>query len=80
MQIDDLYPLTIVLDRYCGTYSGGKYTAWNLDASEVPPEIYSDDVTCAIFWSKNNFQFGIGCTPENAIEDLKEKIYKNKSW
>lgn len=26
----DIYPLTIVKDRYTGVYSGGIYTAWKL--------------------------------------------------
>lgn len=25
------YPLTIIADRYNGTYSGGRFTAWNMD-------------------------------------------------
>lgn len=46
----DIYPLTITKDRYTGTYSRGEWTAWCCDADEVPPEIASDDLTCARFW------------------------------
>lgn len=49
------YPLTICVDRYSGAYSGGEFTAWNLDANEVPEEIHSDDVTCSLFWDKMKF-------------------------
>ena len=50
MNTYDIYPLTIVKDRYNGCYSRGEWTAWNCDADEVPPDISDDDVTCACFW------------------------------
>lgn len=46
----DIYPLTIVKDRYTGVYSGGEWTAWHCDADEVPPEIASGDLPCGRFW------------------------------
>lgn len=47
----DIYPLTIVKDRYTGVYSGGEWTAWCCDADDVPPEIASGDLPCCSFWS-----------------------------
>lgn len=32
----ELYPLTIIKDRYSGVYSGGKWLAFNLDPEEIP--------------------------------------------
>ena len=67
--MSDIYPLVIVKDRYNGTYSGGKWTAWNLNY--VPSKADADDIECADFFSKNNIVYGRGETPEEAIEDLK---------
>ena len=67
-----IYPLIIVLDRYSGAYSGGEYTAFNL---EYPPkEIYSSDVECMEFWDTTDLKVGKGNTPEEAINNLKEVL------
>ena len=71
---EDLYPVTIVKDRYNGAYSGGKYTAWNRHPCIIPNEIFYDDVTCAAFWDLNLIPCGIGETPEEAERDLVEKM------
>ena len=68
------YPLTICNDRYSGAYSGGKFTAWHLDAEDVPIDIFGDDVECDMFWESNDIPVGIGNTPEEAINDLKSKL------
>jgi len=68
-KMSDIYPLVVVLDRYNGTYSGGKWTAWNL--SYVPSKIDADDVECADFFSENTIVYGRGETPQEAIDDLK---------
>lgn len=67
--MSDIYPLVVVLDRYNGTYSGGKWTAWNL--SYVPWKIDADDTECADFFAKNMIVYGRGETPQEAIDDLK---------
>lgn len=87
----EIYPLTIVLDRYRGVYSGGYFTAWNCDFMEVPEEIDLDDVTCYEIWDeiregrfslKNNFgkpiKVGVGNTPQEAIENLRSQIQAAK--
>lgn len=73
---DVIYPLTITSDRYSGVYSGGKYIAWNLDADEVPGDIYSDDCGCDEFWTTNTIICGKGNTVEEAIGDLYIKLRK----
>lgn len=75
----ELYPLTIVMDRYSGVYSGGIFTAWNLDPDEVPEEICWDDGSVMTFFDnvregKSSFVYGIGKTPDEAAMDLYMKI------
>ncbi len=82
---NDIYPLTIVKDRYGGCYSGGRFTAWNYFFDQIPDEIDGDDPTCFHFWY--NFKqgqlegfcgkkifCGFGATPDEAHEDLYKKI------
>lgn len=79
---NNIYPLTIVKDRYMGTYSGGAYTAWNCDADMVPTEIFDGDSECLWFWwnirdgDRASWipQFGIGGTIEDAISDLQRRM------
>lgn len=71
---NDIYPLTIVKDRYNGCYSDGKYTAWNLETEEIPTEISYDDVTCCYFWADNEIPVGKGETPMEAIQNLEELL------
>jgi hypothetical protein len=70
---NEIYPLTIVRDRYTGSYSGGKYTAWNLDAEEIPTDINADDVSCFNFWwtdKADEYIIGKGNTVSEALADL----------
>lgn len=68
------YPLTIVEDRYGGCYSGGAYTAWNLEPWEVPVDIADGDLGCGVFWANNKLTYGKGGTPDEAERDLLNKI------
>ena len=80
------YPRTIVRDRYHGTYSGGVYTAWNMDFWDVPQEIDGGDPECHYFWRYEFSQgyrinkliqpvfAGFGDTPDEALKDLMTKI------
>ena len=76
LDVDSIYPLTVTMDRYTGSYSGGKWTAWNLEPSEIPVEVFEDDVSCGNFWFLNEgrIKVGMGETPNEAIEDLRRKI------
>ena len=69
-----IYPLTIVLDRYGGVYSGGKYLAYNKHPFEIKDgDEFADDVSCAMFWGEEH-QIGVGDTPEKAINHLMGKL------
>ena len=65
-----MYPITIVKDRYGGTYSGGAFLAFNLSCEEIPLEIDADDVTCCKFWKNTKIKVGKGATPDEALDDL----------
>lgn len=69
---ESIYPLTITADRYTGAYSDGRFTAWNLEPSEVPTEPFEDDVSCMGFWfgDRNGLVCGVGNTVEEAVGNL----------
>lgn len=71
---DEIYPLTIIADRYNGAYSGGSYTAWNLYPHDVPGCVYGDDCECHRFWLKNEIVCGKGNTVSEALADLYIKL------
>ena len=77
--MEELYPLTIIMDRYNGVYSGGKYTAWNCQPHFIPSGIYGDDMDCYDTWDEvradvhMKYMFGVGDTIEDAIKNLANK-------
>ena len=73
--MNDIYPLTIIHDRYNGVYSGGCYLAFNLDYYEIPIEISGSDIPCLEWWNNNkDYLVGKGADPLEAIEDLIKKM------
>ena len=72
--MNEIYPLTIINDRYTGTYSGGIFTAWNMDYYEIPTDPDEDDVTCMLFWAKTDIIVGRGKTPQEAVDDLRQRL------
>lgn len=48
---EDIYPLTVIRDRYNGSYSGASYLAFNLDSNSVPSEVHGSDIPCSYFWN-----------------------------
>lgn len=82
--LDNTYPLCVIKDRYCGTYSGGEYTAWRCGIGYIPDGVFEDDVECATTWSKlkarrnkGEFLYGVGETPDEALNDLAKTIIRN---
>lgn len=71
---EPIYPLTIIADRYDGTYSGGKYLAFNMDFDEMPEEIIGDDVSCCNIFYRPDFVYGKGETITEAYMDLVSKL------
>jgi len=74
--MEKIYPCTIVHDRYCGSYSGGKWTAWQIEFNNIPDAINSDDITCDDFWEIESecYFIGKGNTPMEAYTDLCRKL------
>lgn len=70
------YPITIIKDRYNGTYSGGLWLAFNMtveDLYEKSEGAFDDeDVVCMNFWHNEaqKFIIGKGKTPDEAIVNL----------
>ena len=73
---EDIYPLTIIKDRYNGVYSGGAYTAWNLDHWDLPDGVDGCDPECSLFWDNEakDYTVGKGATIMDALKDLREKL------
>ena len=71
---NSIYPLTIISDRYTGTYSGAVYTAWNLEAQDIPMEVSGGDPSCMNFWYNFKGVVGLGNTPNEAKKDLEKQI------
>lgn len=74
--MDYQYPVTIVADRYAGTYSGGNYTAWPLYPHQLPDGHDDGDSECMNFWYEYKEPVGKGRTPQAAFEDLLVKVGK----
>lgn len=69
-----VYPCTIVRDRYSGTYSGGEWTAWNLDPEDLPEGLGGSDPEEMHLFSDKSLIYGIGQTPDLACDDLVIKV------
>ena len=73
----DIYPLTIVSDRYHGSYSGANFLAFQLDHDSIPLAIGGGDSEEMYFWETNqheDFIIGKGNTVQEAFDDLYNKI------
>lgn len=68
------YPVTIVCDRYSGTYSNGGWLAFPLDFDEIPPEVNDEDTFCQNFWNNYKEPVGKGRYPDDALDELEYLI------
>ena len=76
---NEIYPLTVILDRYNGVYSGAKYLAFNLYPDCVPCDVLGDDMDCPDFWAKkHSFPIGKGNTMQDAVDNLYNLIKEEK--
>lgn len=78
IQFYNMYPVTILCDRFNGTYSGGLFTVWGCHPEHIPEKVYSDDDACRDFWKYEidnfKYQYGIGGTIQEAVDDLYYKL------
>lgn len=85
--MENIYPLTIVSDRYSGSYSGALFLAFNTDFWNLPKEIEGSDPECWNFWATyidvetitqpdyfGKVFVGKGSSVNDAFEDLKKKL------
>lgn len=72
----EIYPLTIIADRYNGAYSDGVYLAFNLYPCDIPMDIFDGDMEADWFWQNESDKYiiGKGNTPMDAFDDLKNKL------
>ena len=85
----DIWPVTILKDRYQGTYSGTQWLAFNLEFSQLPNQILGSDPEEMWFWADGYLLYpwliiGKGRTIEEAYNNLEiqwldrmNNIYKN---
>lgn len=73
-----VYPLTIISSRYSGVYSGAYNIAFPLRFMDVPKEAVGSDPECMQFWWEevSDEDVGYGDTPEEAYQDLIDKIVR----
>lgn len=76
-ELPDIYPLTVVNDRYNGTYSGGEYTAWACYPEGIPEAVFGDDTSCWDYFRITRDIYGRGNTPNEAIIDLEKRSKEN---
>lgn len=70
-----VFPMSIVPDRYGGTYSRrGAWLAFPCDPWEVPAEPFEDDSTARDWWGDVRVPIGGGGTPDEACLDLIERL------
>jgi len=70
--------ITIVEDRYNGSYSNARWTAWDLDPELIPDDIAGSDSICNTWWreyekeEKDEYSIlvGKGNTPQEALDAL----------
>ena len=67
---DKIWPVTIILTRYGGTYEGGKWAAFNLDHEYIPDAVMGSDTECYDWWNHLGGGVGVGPTPDKAFENL----------
>lgn len=65
-----LWPITVILTRYGGTYEGGQWAAFNMDHEYIPEDVMGDDISCCAWWSSWGGGVGVGSTPDKAVENL----------
>lgn len=68
-----IYPATIVVARYGGSYEPGRWLAFPYDASDLPQGWDGEDVDCRAFWEGWKEPVGAGSTPNDAYIDLASK-------
>ena len=71
----NVYPVTIIMDRYGGCYSGALWLAFNDFYYEIPGEVDGSDVECMMYWEEaDKSKIGFGSSIQEAYQDLVKKL------
>lgn len=75
------YPVTIIVDRYGGTYSGGDWVALPCYYHQIPDDgPDGDDISCMYFWKEYDGFCGLGRTPQEAFDNLVANVKNNRRY
>lgn len=70
-----VFPMSIVPDRYGGTYSArGRWLAFPCEPGDVPKEPFEEDTTAREWWVNVDVPIGGGSTPSDACLNLIERL------
>ena len=72
------YPLTVISDRYDGTYSGASWLAFPLDYDMIPKGVDASDPECAQFWKNYKEPVGRGAYASDAVVDLIQQMRESE--
>lgn len=72
--LEEEYPLTIVTDRYNGTYSGAKFLAFPREFNEIEDDVCGSDPECMTYWYNFDDFVGKGATIQEAVSDLRLRL------
>jgi hypothetical protein len=74
----ELFPVTIVMARYRGTFEGGQWLAFPIAPEDLADSDYAaDDISCMIFFESyevRKLPIGRGSTPDEARADLRARL------
>ena len=74
----ELFPVTIVMARYRGTYEGARWLAFPIGADDLADSDYAaEDIECMLFFEEckeRKLPIGRGETPDNAMADLRARF------
>jgi hypothetical protein len=74
----ELFPVTIVMARYRGTYEGARWLAFPIGADDLADSDYAaEDIECMLFFEEceeRKLPIGRGETPDNAMADRRARF------
>jgi hypothetical protein len=74
----ELFPVTIVMARYRGTYEGDRWLAFPIGAEDLSDSDYAaEDIECMLFFEEGEdrkLAIGRGETPDKAMADLRARF------
>ena len=76
--LEEQYPLTVIADRYSGTYSKASYLAWPREFNEIEDEVCGSDPECMLYWDEFDDFVGKGATIEDAVADLRRQFQEER--